>query len=153
MTWSWRRPAWGVALFSSLCSAALAQNTQLVVYTALEPEQVKAYAVGFAKVQPDIEIKWVRHPNGVITEKLLDERGSPQADAVMGRGGQQPRLARQAWPLAGVCADQSRFDHAAIPRQEESAGVVGHDVWGSAICFNTAEAARQKIPKPRAGKI
>jgi hypothetical protein len=33
----------------------LAQKTQLLVYTALETDQLKAYQEGFNKVNPDIE--------------------------------------------------------------------------------------------------
>jgi iron(III) transport system substrate-binding protein len=63
---------------------ALAQKTTLTVYTALETDQIKAYETGFNKVNPNIEIKWVRDSTGVITAKLLAEKGNPQADVVMG---------------------------------------------------------------------
>jgi ABC-type thiamine transport system substrate-binding protein len=63
---------------------ALAQKTQLLVYTALETDQLKAYQEGFNKVHPDIDIKWVRDSTGVITAKLLAEKANPQADVVMG---------------------------------------------------------------------
>ena len=67
-----------------LGSMALAQKTQLLVYTALEVDQLKAYQEGFNKVHPEIELKWVRDSTGVITAKLLAEKANPQADAVMG---------------------------------------------------------------------
>ena len=44
-----------------------AQKTQLLVYTALETDQLKAYQEGFNKVEPNIELKWVRDSTGVIT--------------------------------------------------------------------------------------
>ena len=71
----------GLAVFAA---GAFAQKTQLLVYTALETDQIKAYQEGFNKVYPDIEIKWVRDSTGVITAKLLAEKGNPQADVVMG---------------------------------------------------------------------
>ncbi len=55
----------------AFAAAASAQKTQLLVYTALETDQLKAYQEGFNKVNPDIEIKWVRDSTGVITAKLL----------------------------------------------------------------------------------
>ena len=64
----------------ALCLAAgsaAAQKTQLLVYTALETDQLKAYQEGFNKVHPDIELKWVRDSTGVITAKLLAEKGNP----------------------------------------------------------------------------
>src|SRR6476620_4945418 len=69
---------------SVLAAGALAQKTQLLVYTALETDQIKAYQEGFNKANPDIEIKWVRDSTGVITAKLLAEKANPQADVVMG---------------------------------------------------------------------
>ena len=47
-------------LVLAVSSTAFAQKTQLTVYTALETDQLKAYEAGFNKVNPDIEIKWVR---------------------------------------------------------------------------------------------
>src|ERR1700675_1538669 len=71
------------ALFPA--GGVLAQGkTQLLVYTALETEQLKAYEQGFYAENPGIEIKWVRDSTGVITAKLLAEKANPQADAVMG---------------------------------------------------------------------
>src|SRR3982750_3062983 len=60
--------------------AALAQKTTLTVYTALETDQLKAYEAGFTKVNPNIELKWVRDSTGVITANLLAEKANPPAD-------------------------------------------------------------------------
>ena len=72
------------AVLALATSGALAQKTQLLVYTALETDQLRAYQQGFNKVEPNIEIKWVRDSTGVITAKLLAEKANPQADVVMG---------------------------------------------------------------------
>src|ERR1700686_580334 len=60
--------------------AAWAQRTELLVYTALETDQLKAYTESFAKHNPTIELKFVRDSTGVITAKLLAEKANPQAD-------------------------------------------------------------------------
>ena len=64
----------------AFAGAASAQKTTLLVYTALETDQLKAYQEGFNKVEPNIELKWVRDSTGVITAKLLAEKANPQAD-------------------------------------------------------------------------
>lgn len=56
----------GLAAFAAFAAGAFAQKTQLLVYTALETDQIKAYADGFNKVHPDVEIKWVRDSTGVM---------------------------------------------------------------------------------------
>ena len=57
--------------------ASAQQKITLLVYTALETDQLKAYQEGFNKLNPDIEIKWVRDSTGVITAKLLPEKANP----------------------------------------------------------------------------
>ncbi|RYF07806.1 MAG: extracellular solute-binding protein, partial [Comamonadaceae bacterium] len=78
------RPILAATLGLLLAASAFAQKQQLVVYTALETDQLKAYQEAFNASQPDIEIKWVRDSTGVITAKLLAEKANPQADVIMG---------------------------------------------------------------------
>jgi iron(III) transport system substrate-binding protein len=82
---------WGWHFTTALASAAMlwavsasAQKTELLVYTALETDQIKAYEEAFYKAYPDVGIKWVRDSTGVITAKLLAEKANPQADMVVG---------------------------------------------------------------------
>ena len=72
-----------LAMFAAglaLSAGALAQKTQLTVYTALETDQLKAYQEAFNKVHPEIDIKWVRDSTGVVTAKLLAEPSSTVAE-------------------------------------------------------------------------
>jgi iron(III) transport system substrate-binding protein len=73
-----------LAGLAALATGAFAQKTQLLVYTALETDQLKAYQEAFNRVEPNIEIKWVRDSTGVIIAKLLAEKANPQADAIWG---------------------------------------------------------------------
>ena len=73
------------ALSLALPLAAQAQGkTELLVYTALEADQIKAYKEGCEKVHPHIELKFVRDSTGIVTAKLLAEKANPQADVVWG---------------------------------------------------------------------
>ena len=76
--------ALGALVLAAAGGAAFAQKTQLLVYTALETDQLKAYADSFNKSEPNIELKWVRDSTGVITAKVLAEKANPQADVIMG---------------------------------------------------------------------
>jgi iron(III) transport system substrate-binding protein len=132
----------------AFAGAASAQKTSLLVYTALETDQLKAYQEGFNKVNPDIEIKWVRDSTGVITAKLLAEKANPQADAVMGVAASSLALLDKQGmlePYAPINLDgiMSQYkDKKKVPAW------FGMDVWGATVCFNTAEAAKKNIPKP-----
>ena len=132
----------------AIAAAASAQKTQLLVYTALETDQIKAYQEGFNRVNPDIEIKWVRDSTGVITAKLLAEKANPQADAVMGVAASSLALMNKQ----GMLIPYAPLNLDAIMSQyrdkKQPPAWFGMDVWGATVCFNTVEAKKKNIPKP-----
>ena len=65
-------------------ASASAQQTELLVYTALETDQLKAYTDSFHKTNPNIDLKFVRDSTGVITAKIIAEKANPQADVILG---------------------------------------------------------------------
>ncbi|MEO8137976.1 MAG: extracellular solute-binding protein, partial [Betaproteobacteria bacterium] len=135
-------------LFAALSGGAVAQKTTLIVYTALETDQIKAYQEGFNKANPDIEITWVRDSTGVVTAKLLAEKANPKADVVMGLAATSLAIFETEGMLVPYApAGLSRI--AAQYRDSKNPPAwVGMDVWGATICFNTVEAAKKNIPKP-----
>ena len=141
----------GAALLAFAASAS-AQKTQLTVYTALETDQIKAYENGFNRVNPNIELKWVRDSTGVITAKLLAEKANPQADVVMGVAASSLALLDSngmLQPYAPINLDAIMGNY----RDKKSPpDWWGMDVWGATICFNTVEAQKKGIPKPETWK-
>lgn len=129
-------------------SAAFAQKTQLLVYTALETDQLKAYQEGFNKSNPDIEIKWVRDSTGVITAKLLAEKANPQADAVMGVAASSLALLDKQGMLIPYAPLNLDAIMAQYRDKKQPPAWFGMDVWGATVCFNTVEAQKKNIPKP-----
>lgn len=134
----------------ALCSAsaALAQKTTLTVYTAWEIETLKPYAEGFAKVAPDIELKYVRDSTGVITAKALAEKSNPQADVIAGLAASSLELLKQENMLTPY--SPKGFDRLTRDYSDKATppNWVGLDVWGATICFNTVEARKRNLPKP-----
>jgi iron(III) transport system substrate-binding protein len=133
-------------------SAALAQRTPILVYTALETDQLKSYKDTFEKTVKDVEIRWVRDSTGVITAKLLAEKNNPQADAVFALAATSLLVLEQEGMLTpyapkGVEALNPRFVDTKKPPMW-----VGMDVWGATICFNTVEAKKRNLPKPESWK-
>ena len=138
----------GLLSLTLFAAAAYAQKTQLLVYTALETDQLKAYQEGFNRSNPDIEIKWVRDSTGVITAKLLAEKSNPQADAVMGVAASSLALLDkqgmlQPYAPLNLDAIMSKYRDKKNPP-----AWFGMDVWGATVCFNTVEAQKRNIPKP-----
>ncbi len=140
------------AALMALSLAASAQKTTLLVYTALETDQLKAYQEGFNKQYPDIELKWVRDSTGVITAKLLAEKANPQADAVMGVAASSLALLDKN----GMLEPYKPLNLDAIMSQyrdkKNPPAWFGMDVWGATVCFNTVEAKKKNITKPETWK-
>ena len=136
----------------ALSAAASAQKATLLVYTALETDQIKAYQEGFNKSYPDIEIKWVRDSTGVITAKLLAEKANPQADVVMGVAASSLALLDKQ----GMLIPYAPLNLDGIMSQYKDKKKVpawfGMDVWGATVCFNTVEAQKKGLPKPETWK-
>jgi iron(III) transport system substrate-binding protein len=137
---------------TALAAGAFAQKAQLLVYTALETDQIKAYEEGFHKAHPDIDIKWVRDSTGVITAKLLAEKANPQADVVMGVAASSLALLDkqgmlQPYAPLNLDAIMSKYRDPKNPP-----AWWGMDVWGATVCFNTVEAQKRNIPKPETWK-
>jgi len=127
---------------------ANAQKTELLVYTALETDQLKAYEEGFYKAVPDVSLKWVRDSTGVITSKLLAEKGNPQADVIFGLAATSLLVMEnegmlQAYAPKGLSSIGAQYKDTKNPPNWW-----GMDVWGATVCFNTVEAAKQNLPKP-----
>ncbi len=140
---------WALPLAAlALALPAAAQKTSLTVYTALETDQLKAYQDAFNKVNPDIELKWVRDSTGVITAKLLAEKANPQADVVMGVAASSLALLDKN----GMLEPYRPLNFDAIMSQyrdkKNPPAWFGMDVWGATLCFNTVEAQKKGIPKP-----
>jgi iron(III) transport system substrate-binding protein len=122
--------------------------THIVVYTALEPEEVGALVPMFESVHPDIKVDVVRDSTGVITSKLLAEAGNPQADVVWGLAATSLLNADRAGSLApyspvGIDQLSPEFkDKRDIPHWE------GIDAFMTAFAVNTVECQKAGVPVP-----
>jgi iron(III) transport system substrate-binding protein len=142
----------GAAIGYVIAGPAVAQKTELLVYTALETDQIKAYEEVFKKSNPNIDIKWVRDSSGVITAKLLAEKANPQADVVVGVSASSLAVFAnegmlQPYAPKGLDKISPQYRDSRNPPDW-----VGMDVFGAAVCFNTVEAAKLGLPKPETWK-
>ena len=141
----------GLAIAGALAfsGVALAQKTQVTVYTALENEQLKPYKDAFEAENPTVEIVWVRDSTGVITARFLAEKDNPQADVIWGLGASSINLFKkqgllEAYAPKGLETVKPIFRDSANPPSW-----TGMDAWLAVVCFNTAEAAKDKIAAPK----
>lgn len=127
-------------------------KTELLVYTAIEADDLKRYAEVFNESYPDIEIKWVRDSTGIITAKLLAEKDNPQADVVWGVSATSLMLMKtegMSHPYAPVgveILDKNFVDSVNPPHW------IGLDAYIASVCVNTIEAEKNGLPMPKSWK-
>jgi len=134
---------------TSIAGLAAAKAEELIVYTAVEDDQLAAYKDAFESANPDITINWVRDSTGVVTARLLAEKDNPQADVIWGLAATSLLVLDaegmlEAYAPTGVEALKPGF----VDQANNPPHWVGMDAWISAICFNTIEGKLRNIPAP-----
>jgi iron(III) transport system substrate-binding protein len=125
------------------------QKTRLVVYTALENEQLQPFKQAAEAALKDIEIAWVRDSTGVITARLIAERANPRADVIWGLSVYsllQLQALDMLHPYTPVGADKLK---PAFRSDRNPMTWTGMDAFVSAICFNTVVAKEKNLPTPK----
>ena len=124
-------------------------KTDLLVYTAIEADELSMFKKAFESDYPDINIKWVRDSTGIVTSKLMAEKNNPKADIVWGLAATSLMMLGNEGYFQGYAPkglkklDKLYYDQANNPPQW-----VGQRAWIASVCFNTVEAAKYKLPIP-----
>ena len=131
-----------------LSSAAFAQKTKLMVYTAIENEQLDPFKKAFEADNPTIEIAWVRDSTGVMTARVIAEKDNPRADVIWGLAASSVGAFAsmglvEAYTPAGAAALKPMFRSGKTPDTW-----VGMDAFLAVVCFNTVEAKKGNKPAP-----
>ena len=145
-----RAPHFRIAALAAALAAgaALAQKTELLVYTALETDQLKAYTESFQKTNPNIDLKFVRDSTGVITAKVLAEKANPQADVIMGVAASSMEIFKAEGMLAPYAPVGFNSLNRKLSDSSNPPTWVGMDVFAAVVCYNTVEGQKKNIPKP-----
>jgi iron(III) transport system substrate-binding protein len=121
---------------------------ELLIYTAIEDDQLPRYLASWKQQHPNVTLKIVRDSTGIITAKLLAEKANPQADLIWGLAATSLLILDQEGLLApyapkGLEKVQREFKDARNPPQW-----VGIDAWMTAFCVNTVESKNKNLPVP-----
>ena len=120
----------------------------VVIYTAIEPEQITDYMKAVNKTLPNIEVKMLRLSTGDISARFMAEKDNMQADVIWGVAATNMMVFKNAGLLEpyvpkGLERVQPLFrDKSATPAW------VGIDIYMSAFCFNTEVGKKKNLPKP-----
>ena len=137
-----------LALAAVLILAANALAAEILVYTALEDDQIPRYIKSFKEKHPDIDVKFVRDSTGIVTARLLAEKDNPQADAVWGLSA----VSLMQFKAAGLLEPYTPADGGKVLASFKDAGTppvwFGIDAWMTGFCVNTVELKNRNLPLP-----
>lgn len=134
-------------LAAGLAGPASAKDT-VVIYTALENEQITDYMKAVNKSLPNLDLKMLRFSTGDISARFMAEKDNMQADLIWGVAATNMLVFKQAGLLEpyapkGLDRVQPLFRDKANPPSW-----VGIDIYMSAFCVNTEVARKHNLPMP-----
>jgi iron(III) transport system substrate-binding protein len=139
-----------LAVFSLalLATPALAQKQSVVVYTAIENEQIADYMKALNKTLPNLDVKMLRFSTGDISARFMAEKDNMQAEVIWGVAATNILIFKSAGLLEpyapkGLERIQGLFRDKANPPSW-----TGMDIFMSAFCVNTEVAKKNNLPMP-----
>ncbi len=138
----------GVAAIALATMPAFAK-TDLLIYTAVEADELAKFKKAIENAVPDVEVKWVRDSTGVITSKLLAEKDNPRADMAWGIAGTSlVMLANQGYFQGYAPKGLDKLDKRYHDTKNKDPLWVGQRIFAAAICANTVEMKKKNLPMP-----
>ena len=137
-----------ISLLVAVQPVVRAHAEEILVYTALEDDQIPRYLESFKKQYPDITVKIVRDSTGIVTAKLLAEKANPQADVIWGTAATSLLLCDQAGMLEGYAPKGLERVLAEFRDPRNPPHWVGIDAWETGFCVNTIELKNKNLPMP-----
>ncbi len=140
----------GLAFVTGQASA----KSELLVYTAIEADELAKFKEEFEKDYPDIELKWAaRDSTGIITAKLLAEKNNPRADIVWGLAATSlVMLANEGYFQPYAPKGLDKLDPKYVDPANDPPLWVGQRAWIASICYNTVESKKNNLPMPTSWK-
>lgn len=120
----------------------------ILVYTALEDDEIPGYLENFKKSHPEINVKIVRDSTGIVTAKLLAEKDNPQADVVWGTAATSLMLCNQAGILEPYAPKGLEKVRAKMRDSADPPHWVGIKAWMTGFCVNSVELKSHNLPMP-----
>ncbi len=140
--------ALGLVFASAPFAASAQQRTKVTAYTALEADQIAPYKAAIEADIPDVEMVFVRDSTGVITARFLAEKDNPRADMIFALAATSLLLFEKQGLLETYTPKGAEALKPAFRDPTAPYTWTGHDAFLAVVCFNTAEAAKDKVAAP-----
>ena len=145
---TWMIAVLAVAATALVTVPAFAQKQTVVVYTAIENEQITEYMKALGKSHPNLDVKMLRLSTGDIAARFMAEKDNMQAEVIWGVAATNLLVFKNAGLLEpyapkGLDRIQPLFRDKSNPPSW-----VGIDIYMSAFCYNTDIGKKNNVPKP-----
>ncbi|HET7874252.1 MAG TPA: putative 2-aminoethylphosphonate ABC transporter substrate-binding protein [Methylomirabilota bacterium] len=142
-----RRFAFLVLAVLFAAAPAAAKDT-VVIYTAIEPEQVTEYMKAANKALPNLDVKMLRLSTGDVSARFMAEKDNMQADLIWGVAATNMIVFKQAGLLEAYAPKGLERVQPLFRDKANPPSWVGNDIWMSAFCVNTEVAKKHNLPMP-----
>ena len=138
-----------LTILLTLLSFSSVYAGDILVYTALEDDEVAVYLPAFQKAHPDINVTLYRDSTGIVTAKLLAEKDNPQADLVWGTAATSLLIADDLGMLKGYNPKGiEKVKKGMKDTKNNPAHWVGIKAYATGIVGNTIEMEKKGLPMP-----
>jgi iron(III) transport system substrate-binding protein len=138
-----------VTLVVGLSAApALGQKQVVVIYTAIENEQITEYKKSYEKALPNLDVRMKRLSTGDISAVFMAEKDNMQADIIWGVAATNMLIFKNAGLLEPYAPKGLERIQPLFRDKTNPPAWVGIDIYMSAFCFNTEVAKKHNLPKP-----
>jgi iron(III) transport system substrate-binding protein len=120
----------------------------VVVYTAIEPEQVSEYMKAATRALPNLDVKILRLSTGDISARFMAEKANMQADVIWGVAATNVLIFKNAGLLEAYAPKGLERVGPLFRDKANPPTWVGIDIYMSAFCFNTEVAKKHNLPVP-----
>jgi iron(III) transport system substrate-binding protein len=122
---------------------------RVVIYTAMEADQVAQIIDAFRAEHPELEVTAIRESTGVITARLLAEASDPRADVVWGLAATSLLAAEQKGLLEPYAPPGLEHISPKFRDEQSPPRWIGTGVLMTAFAANTPELKRRGVDVPR----
>merc|ERR1712096_41342 len=121
---------------------------ELTVYSTTDGDNLQVIGEAFKKAHPDIKVRWLRDSTGIMHARVMAEKDNIRNDVLFGMAATSMLTMDKLgmflpYTPKGVGKLDARYRDKRDPAHYT--GIYG---WAGAICFNTIEAKKHKLPKP-----
>jgi iron(III) transport system substrate-binding protein len=145
---TWFAALLAVALAALIATPARAQKQTVVVYTAIENEQITDYMKALGKTHPNLDVKILRLSTGDISARFMAEKDNMQAEVIWGVGATNQLIFKNAGLLEPYAPKGLERVQPLFRDKSNPPAWVGIDIYMSAFCYNTDVGKKNNLPKP-----